>query len=106
MSSPLAGQQPQPTQQLPLRREAPSNYDYDATPRRNATNTNEYDDAPRLWSRLLALGLVMVLLIGSALYFLVPKDSQDILGTLRGGVATVVDGALGLVGLQKARPLS
>ncbi|NLD35056.1 MAG: PQQ-binding-like beta-propeller repeat protein [Clostridiales bacterium] len=96
---------PQPPTQLPPRREAPNNYDYERFPPQERYEYEDEDDyAPRLWPRLLALVLVMVLLIGGALYFLVPKDSEGILGTLRGGVATVVDGALGLVGLRESRP--
>ena len=104
MGGPQPTTPPQPTQ-LPPRREAPNNYDYERfPPQERYEYEDEYDDAPRLWPRLLALVLVMVLLIGGALYMLVPKDSQGILGTMRGGVAKVVDGALGLVGLRETRP--
>lgn len=88
---------------LPPRQNLPDRYDYDRYPPQNGGYEDEYD-APRLWPRMLALFIALVLIVGALLYFLVPKDQGGIMGTLRGGVARAVDGALGLVGLRKEDP--
>ena len=89
---------------LPPRREVPAVYDYERrTPLAADTYEDDYE-APALWPRMLALLLVLLLLIAAALYFLVPKDTSGIIGTLHGGVASVVDGALNLVGIRENEP--
>ena len=97
----------------PPRREPPSVYEeasdrfpprYDPTRQQEYDDYEEYDDAPRLWPKLLALVLALILLAAAALYFLVPKDNKGILGTLRGGVNSVVDGVGGLLGVKKDVP--
>ncbi len=89
-----------PQSSLPPRREVPNTYDYDRYPPQNGEYDEDYD-VPRLWPKLLALGLALILIVAALLYFLVPKDQGGIMGTLLGGVSTVVDGAMGLVGLKK-----
>lgn len=96
---------PQP---LPPPRQAPVNYDYD---RFSGTASNRYvedeeyddDDAPRLWPKLLALALGLLLILSAGLYFLVPVNTDGILGTVRGGLETVVEGAKGLLGLAEEK---
>ena len=89
---------------LPPRREVPAAYDYERNPPQDIETYEDDYEAPALWPRMLALLLVLVLLIAAALYFLVPKDTSGIMGTLRGGVASVVDGALALVGIKEEKP--
>ena len=96
---------PQP---LPQRPQASANYDYD---RLSATAANRYvedeeyddDDAPRLWPKLLALALGLLLILSAGLYFLVPVNTDGILGTVRGGLDKVVEGAKGLLGLAEEK---
>lgn len=104
---PLGQTAPQPPQALPPRRERPNVYDYERNPVTEPYGQDgdyEEDDYPRLWPKLLALVLVVLLLISAVLYFLVPQGATGFIGTLRGGVASVVDGIGGLVGLKKAEP--
>lgn len=86
-------------------RARPSSYDYDsyAPADPQGAYADEDYDPPRLWPKLLGILLLMLLLIATALYFLVPKDSSGPLGKVRGVVAAVVDGAKGLVGIKESK---
>ena len=89
---------------LPPLREVPAAYDYERHPPQDVEPYEDDYEAPALWPKMLALLLVLLLAIAAALYFLVPKDTSGIMGTLRGGVAGVVDGALALVGIKEEAP--
>ncbi len=89
---------------LPPRREVPVAYDYERRPPQDVEPYEDDYEVPALWPRMLALLLVLLLAVAAALYFLVPKDTSGIMGTLRGGVASVVDGALSLVGIKEEAP--
>ena len=52
---------------------------------------------------LLALFLALAVILAVS-YFLIPKDAKGILGTARGLSHQVVDGALGLVGVNRQEP--
>ncbi len=102
---PLSAQAPQqPENPQAPRRQPPQSYDYERFPPREPEYEDDYDDLPPLWPKLLALGLGLLLLIAAALYFLVPENTTGLMGTLRGGVASAVDGVKGLVGLKKEEP--
>ena len=68
---------------------------------------DEYDEEdlpPRRWPMaLLALFLALAVILAVS-YFLIPKDAKGILGTARGLSHQVVDGALGLVGVNRQEP--
>ncbi|MHC1787007.1 MAG: PQQ-binding-like beta-propeller repeat protein [Christensenellales bacterium] len=87
---------------LPHRREAPASYD---AQRYQPQDLPEYEDddedAPRLWPKMLALLLGLLLIVAGLLYFLVPKDQTGILGTLRGGLEAAVTGVKGVLGLKE-----
>ncbi len=89
---------------LPPRRDVPVVYDYERRPPQSVDTYEDDYEAPSLWPRMLALLLVLLLLIAAALYFLVPKETGGFIGTLHGGVASVVDGALDLIGIGEDEP--
>ena len=96
---------PPPPRPQASRPEVPASYDYERFPPEPQT-ISEYDDdeddyAPRLWPKLLALVLGLLLIAAAGLYFLMPENSPDFLGTLRGGIVSALDGTLGLLGIKE-----
>lgn len=96
-----------PPQHMPQRAPVRASYDQDSyaapAPRRFDDDDYEDDDydAPRLWPKLLALVLGLALILSAGIYFLVPENSDGILGTVRGALGSAVEGAKGLVGLAE-----